>query len=76
MENLNPKISYDKTTPVECEECKGQIFVPAFLLRKVSKLLIGAPEDAIIPIDVFACAKCGHINKEFLPKEENDRTIL
>jgi hypothetical protein len=24
----------------------------------------------MIPIQVFACAKCGHINKGFLPKGE------
>jgi hypothetical protein len=28
----------------------------------------------MVPVNVFACAKCGHINEEFLPKlkEEND----
>ena len=24
-------------------------------------------QDALIPIPVFACGKCGHVNKEFLP---------
>jgi small subunit ribosomal protein S21 len=27
-------------------------------------------QEAMIPIQVFACAKCGHINKGFLPKGE------
>lgn len=58
----------DKTTGIKCENCECEVFVPAFVLRKVSKLLIGAQQDGVIPINVFACANCGHVNKEFTPK--------
>jgi hypothetical protein len=26
-------------------------------------------QDGIIPIPVFACQKCGHVNEKFLPAE-------
>jgi hypothetical protein len=29
----------------------------------------GTAQDALVPIPLFACAKCGHVNNEFLPLE-------
>ena len=57
-----------QTTPIVCEKCKHNVFVPAYFLRKVSRLLIGAQEDGIVPVNTFACAKCGHVNEEFVPR--------
>ena len=71
MENIGSGVaapSLKQTIAVKCEECGGEIFMPAYMLRKVSKLLIGAKNDGIIPIDTFVCAKCGHVNSEFIPE--------
>ena len=62
-------ISLDKTTPVVCEKCEGQTFTSALMLRKASKFLTGTAQDALVPIEVFACVSCGHVNTDFLPKE-------
>ena len=64
-------VSIDKTTPIICEECKNQTFTEALMIRKVSKFLIpgGSAQDAISPIQVFVCSKCGQLNKELLPPE-------
>jgi len=56
-----------QTTPIVCEKCNHNVFVPAYFLRKVSRLLIGASEDGVVPVNTFACAKCGHVNEEFIP---------
>ncbi len=66
-----PKINVNvkDTTPIECDECKGQVFVEGLMLRKLSKFLAGTEQDAVIPIQVFACQKCGHVNNQFLPAE-------
>ena len=63
------KVSLDKTVPVVCEECGSQAFQEALMLRKVSKFLTGDSQDGVLPIQTFVCAKCGHINKDFYPKE-------
>lgn len=63
------KVSLDRTTPVICEKCEGSAFQEALMLRKVSKFLTGEAQDGIIPIATFVCSKCGHINKDFYPKE-------
>jgi len=69
MDNINGKNLIQNTTPIVCEECGHNVFTPAFFLRKVSRLLIGAQEDGIMPIQFgFACAKCGHINSDFKPE--------
>lgn len=71
MQQQAPKlnISLDKTTPLVCEECEGQVFQEAILLRKASKFLTGTTQDALVPIPTFVCTKCNHVNSEFLPEE-------
>lgn len=67
QQNLNVDIS--QTTPVLCEECSGTYFDQALVIRKVSGLLTGQSKPGFVPIPVFKCCKCGHVNTEFLPKE-------
>ena len=63
------KVDINKTTPEICESCENDTFTQVFKMRKLSALLSPTGEPTMIPIQVFACAKCGHINKGFLPKE-------
>jgi uncharacterized Zn finger protein len=62
-------ISLDKTTGMSCDECGNEVFQEGVLLRKASRFLTGTAQDAMIPIQVFACSKCGHVNEEFLPMQ-------
>ena len=66
------KVDLSQTTAVICEACGHDIFIPAFKMRKMSALLSPTGQPTMIPMQVFACAKCGHINEEFQLKEEND----
>ena len=62
-------IDMSQTTTEVCESCENDTFVQVFQMRKLSALLSPAGQESMIPIQVFACAKCGHINKGFLPQE-------
>jgi uncharacterized Zn finger protein len=62
-------VSLDKTVAMTCDECGHEVFQEGMMLRKVSKFLTGNPQDGLVPIPVFQCTKCGHVNQEFLPKE-------
>ena len=62
-------ITLKDTTSVECDECKNTTFNEAMVMRKVSRLLTGAPKDSYVPVPVFLCSACGHLNDEFLPAE-------
>ena len=68
------KVSLDKTVPITCESCGSSAFQEAIMLRKVSKFLTGDAQDGVLPIQTFVCAKCGHINEEFMPKELSKNT--
>ena len=67
QQNLN--VELNQTTAVTCEECQGVYFEQSLILRKASGFLTGTGQPAYIPIPVFACKECGHVNGEFLPKE-------
>ena len=60
-------VSLDKTTELVCDLCSNHAFQEVVLLRKASRFITGTAQDAMIPIPVFACTKCGHVNEEFLP---------
>ena len=69
-QTVNIPVSLDQTDAIKCDECGKSTFRPAFLLRKVSALLSPNGKDAVIPIQVFACDSCGHVNEEFMPIEK------
>lgn len=67
MEDLEARKMLANSKPIVCEECGCESFIQVTLLRKVSRVLLGSPEDAVIPVPTFACQHCGHVNKEFRP---------
>jgi uncharacterized Zn finger protein len=69
-ETVNISVGLENTDAVTCDECGSEVFSPSFLLRKVSALLSPSGKDALVPIQVFSCDKCGHVNEEFLPIEK------
>lgn len=58
-----------QTTEVRCDNCDCDVFVQALKMRKISAILSPTGEESYIPVPVFACKSCGHINEDFLPKE-------
>jgi hypothetical protein len=66
MEN-NINISLDKTIEIKCNQCDNNTFIEGVMLRKVSKFLVGSPQDALIPIQIMICSKCQTPLEETLP---------
>jgi DNA-directed RNA polymerase subunit RPC12/RpoP len=64
------QVDMSQTTAVICESCGHDTFIPAFKMRRMSALLSPHGKETMIPMQVFACAKCGHINNDFELKEE------
>lgn len=52
-------------TEIKCEMCENDTFEEVIKLRKISKIFTGSQKDTLVPMPMFACKKCGHINKEF-----------
>ena len=70
QKELNMNVSLKDTTPITCEECGHSVFQEGVLLRKISRFVTGTSQDALMPIPVFSCSKCGHVNEEFMPKDK------
>jgi predicted nucleic acid-binding Zn ribbon protein len=70
MSLTQPKIDLREQATILCERCGGHYFKEVNILKKVSRLLTGAPEDTIVPFPVYRCDDCGHINDGFNPFEE------
>ena len=70
QQEINMNVALKDTTPIACEECQSEVFKEGVLLRKVSRFVTGTSQDALMPIPVFACAKCGHVNADFMPKDK------
>ena len=62
---MQEQIDLSKTSPVKCEGCENQTFKQTLLIRKLSALMSPNGQETIVPMAVFACEKCGHVNKEF-----------
>jgi hypothetical protein len=61
-------VKLDSTTPVVNAD-GNYVFQEGIILRRVSKFLIGAQEDGLIPVPVFIDPKSGKILIELLPAE-------
>ena len=62
---MQEQLDLSKTTEICCEACGGKTFKQTLLLRNLSALVSPSGQDTIVPMQVFACEKCGHVNKEF-----------
>ena len=58
-----------QTTPVKCDKCENQTFKNTLIIRKLSALVSPNGQEQYIPVAVFACEKCGHVNSEFVDME-------
>ena len=61
-------IDFKSTTAVEGFD-GGQLFGQAYVLRKVSKFVVGGKEDALLPIPVFYDLETKKIILESVPTE-------
>ena len=71
MQNPNPnqqQVTLEmmkSATTIKCEKCESTRFEEVVELRKLSKSVTGQDKDTLVPIPMFACKKCGHVNDEF-----------
>jgi hypothetical protein len=71
-----PNIDIKQTTETLCEKCEGDAFQESVILRGVSALMSGTGKAGFLPIQVFACAACGHVNEGFKPAELRSAIIV
>tara|TARA_R110000744_G_scaffold3174_5_gene12369 strand:+ start:335 stop:559 length:225 start_codon:yes stop_codon:yes gene_type:complete len=65
-------VDVKNTTSIETPS-GGVVFQQGVLLRKVSKFVVGADEDAIMPIPVFFDPETGKILESTVPLDLRDQ---
>ena len=68
MEQPQLNLDLSKTTAVDTPS-GGKIWQQGMIIRKVSKFVVGAQEDALVPIPVFYDPETGNILEDTLPRE-------
>ena len=62
---IQQTIDMSQTTQIKCDSCENSTFKQTLIMRKMSALVSPNGQETVIPIGVFACEKCGHVNTEF-----------
>lgn len=78
MDNINDGMGQVRVNPTElpnekCEKCGNVYFSEKYIMKRVSKLLIGAPEDQFVPINILVCDKCGEPHSQYKELFKNDK---
>ena len=68
QQNMKMNVDLKSTTAIEGQN-GNQIFQQGVLLRKVSKIVVGAEEDAVMPIPVFFDPSSGKVLESTVPVE-------
>ncbi len=71
QEQMQMNVDLKSTTALETPSGK-KVFQQGVLLRKVSKFVVGASKDAIMPIPVFYDPESGKVVAETLPPDLRD----
>lgn len=72
MQPQQIQVDLSKTTGITCQNCGSHFFDQTILIRKISRLLTGSPEDQMTLVPVFICKECKQPLKEFFPAGMND----
>lgn len=59
------KTQIDSAKTVSCEKCLHQLLKQVFVIKSISGLLMEDGKDTFIPVPLFACNACGHVNEVF-----------
>ena len=62
-------VDISQADDVKCDECGHDVFIPVFMIKKVSAIMSPNGQEIIAPVQVLGCNKCGHVNEEFMPRE-------
>ena len=64
-EEIKKQITHTPT--VRCDACQHYIFKPGTLFKRFDAKTSPSGEEMLVPVEVYECSKCGHVNAEFMP---------
>ena len=65
------KIKMEDTESLICDACGNYTFIKSYFIRRLSPLMSPTGQEAMIPIEVFACGNCGKVPDKMMPKNDS-----
>ena len=62
------QVNMNDAEDLTCDKCNHKYFTQLMMFKKISAVMSPTGEESLIPIQVFACNECGHVNEQFIPK--------
>ena len=69
QENVKMNVNLDQCEDILCNECKNPTFRQVVMFKKISAVYSPTGKASLIPLQVFECSECNHVNDEFIPKQ-------
>jgi uncharacterized Zn finger protein len=66
-QQANVQLDLSQAETILCEKCSNGLFIQSFFLKKLSALVSPTGQEAVIPLQVYSCGNCGHINQKLNP---------
>ncbi len=71
QKGLNMNVNLDQCSDVVCASCGNVTFRQVVMFKKLSAVYSPTGKESLIPLQVFECSECGHVNDEFIPKQSD-----
>jgi len=55
------RVDLSQAETMKCESCKNSLFIESYVLKRLSAIVSPTGQEAIVPIQVFACGNCGEL---------------
>ena len=66
-QQANVQLDLSQAETILCEKCSNGLFIQSFFLKKLSAVVSPTGQEAVIPVQVYSCGNCGHINQKLNP---------
>ena len=68
------ELHISKADTITCDDCGNASFIQSFFLKRISALMSPTGQEAVIPVQVYSCGNCGHINQKLNPTLSEETT--
>ena len=62
---MNPQeieVDLSKSDDIICDNCGNKTFIQVVEIKRLSPIVSPTGQEALVPVQMYACAKCLHVN--------------
>ena len=61
------QVDLQKADTIKCDDCGNYLFITSHVIKRISPILSPTGKEALVPVQVYSCGNCGHINSKLNP---------